>query len=103
MTRNIAAAAVAGAIALGCSPRAGGSAPTVNSDRYVASEAECERAIAELDERIAVCSADTSFAVASLVEARSLRDCAFESYVTADYDLAIELIGKALDLLRNPS
>jgi len=81
----------------GCSPQY---AQSPSPDPQSTMDAQCGWSFAELDSMIESRAADPQFPKERLVEARELREAAFELYADGHYQPALDLIDDAFSLLR---
>lgn len=78
---------------------------TTGSGLEVASagaEQRCEGSLARLDALLAACAADDTYPPERIIEARALRSVAIDLTTTGDFDLALDLLDRAMGVLSRP-
>ena len=85
-----------------CSPKPSGtSTPPPELDDRALTELACERELVFLDSLISERDSHPDFSRPRLAEARGLWDSAIELYLEQEFELALELIAEAINLLKD--
>jgi hypothetical protein len=97
--RNILVAVVIGWVLLGCGPATHDKAPADPPERDHV-ETACEMALMELERLIEENSTERSVSAAALAEARELFRLGRELYLEREYELALEMVEEAINILK---
>ena len=97
--RSVSIAFVIGSILFGCSSHRAGDTHVATPDERDQVEIACEIALLQLEGLIEKRLSQNGFPLAVLIEARELQRMGKELYLEREYELALQLIAEAIEML----